>query len=193
MADVFECGKRLQKGHELIFAPIFAVAGDVLRDEDELFRLPHPLRLFEERLHRVGEILPADGRDEAIGAVVGTAFGNFEVLVVIGRRKDARQKFPLFCGKTGRRSHGAHPFARIGAFEGGKELLCIRRAEKDVRFRQGGEDFLLIPLRQAPRDDELFELPLLFEAAAFEDGQNGLLARRREERAGIDDEHLRLV
>ena len=170
MADVFERGKRFQKGHELIFAPVFAVAGDVLRDEDELFRLPHPLCLFEERLHRVGEIFPADGGDEAIGAVIGTAFGNFQVFVVIGRRKDARQKFPLFCGKTGGGSHGAHPFARIGAFEGGEELLCIRRAKKDVRFRQGGEDFLLISLRQAPRDDELFKLPLLFEAAAFEDG-----------------------
>ena len=183
--DVFQRGQPLDEFDELILPVQFlAVAGGVLRHEDELGKLAQRRRLLHQLFHGIGAVPAADLGDEAVGAVVAAAVGDLQIAVMQGRGEDARA-LPL-----PPRMHGVDPLARVRALEGRKQGVGIGAADKHVPFREGGEQFADVFFGQAAGDDQLFQLAAA-AGVAFDDRIDRLFARLVEEGAGIDDEHLR--
>ena len=122
-------------------------------------------RLAENRLHRTRAVLAADRRDGAVGAAVGAAFGDLEI----------GEGLP---GETQRGNLRLDPFPGHSA-----PLVDARELRERVR----------ITLRIASRHNDPSVLSAALELERPQDLGLRLLARGRDERAGVDDRDVRPV
>ncbi len=164
-----------------------AVAGRVLRDEDELgdaLRL-EPLRFPHQRVDAARPLEPPHLWDRAERAGVVAPLGDLEVRVAAASGQDARRQVVVEPGGEGL---GREPRERREAEGGRRGLLELVEAEEVVHLRDLGRELGPVLLDHAPRDDDPVDLPRLLPADLLEDGVHRLLLRLVDEPAGVDDD-----
>ena len=140
---------------------IHAVAGDVLRNDDALLHaaVRQRLGLDQNVLHPAAAVLAPQGGNDAVGAAVAAPLGDAEIGVVHGGGDDPRQLLHrgVYVGKMAVSLSGGH------LFHGGNDVAVAAGAEHRVDLGQLVEHIVLVALRHAAGDDDLFELALFFE------------------------------
>ena len=192
-ADPFEIhfAKRAQKCTEPTLAiEVDAVACDILRDNDEFTHaVPGKgARFIEHIFHRAAAVLAAKRGDNAVGTVVIAPLGDAEVCVV-GR-----------CGaKAGKLVDGsmdaakaARHTARHRPLDGGDDLGVASGAEDAVDFGHFLDNLILIALREAAGDEDLFDRSLLLPARGLQNRVDRLFFGAVDKAAGVDNDDLRV-
>ena len=72
----------------------------------------------------------------------------------------------------------------------GNQAVDLRRAEEEVDLGKGVRELLLVPLDHAPYADDGAAGARLLQTPRFDECVDGLLLRRVDESAGIDDDDV---
>ncbi len=166
-AQAFDAGERVeQRGKAVFEAEVFAVAGGVLADEGDFLDAAGDelLGFGDDGLEAAGAEFAAQVGDDAEGAGVVAALGDFDVGRGFGRGQEARGGFvveiggqQVGCALPGVAAEAALLFAVV-AFGRGKCVLVICGCRRGIPGRDG------------------------FRLAAGEDVEGRSGRRRREER-----------
>ena len=152
-----ECGKLV------LAVQVRAVARDVLRDDDEFLhaRGRKLARLVQKFVHRAAAVTAAQARNDAVGTAVVAALGDAQIRIPWGCGEDARAALLAvvdIAHVTGAQRLRAHHLV-----DGKGNVAVAAGAEHRVDLRQLMEHIVLVALRHAAGDDDLFELALVFE------------------------------
>ena len=152
-----ECGKLV------LAVQVRAVARDVLRDDDEFLhaRGRKLARLVQKFVHRAAAVTAAQARNDAVGTAVVAALGDAQVR--IPRRRGQNARAALHAVLNIAHVAGAQPAGRHDLIDRAGDLAVAAGAEHRVDLRQLMEHIVLVALRHAAGDDDLFELAIFFE------------------------------
>src|ERR1700690_359633 len=216
--QAFDAGELFQQERQTIFqAEVFAVAGCVLPDESYFAHagLGKTLRFGNDGFEAARAELAAQLRDDAEGAGMIAAFGNFDIGRMTGRREDARCVIVIkIVGQIG---NGAVPgiareaslFAATVAFGargqdferavglrsrgdsgGGENVFQFTGADNGVDFRNILLNVIAKALDETSGHYQPLRFPAGFVSSHFEDCVDRFLLRAADEGAGVDDDYV---
>jgi len=160
-----------QVGEFALAAAVDAVVGEVLGDQHQLLNplVGKTLCLFHQQRDRFGDLLVADERDGAVGALVVAALGNLEVGVVPRGREH-----PVRCVEQ----------LEIGGFQ---QLRQFREGEEAIHFGQGFLQFRHVALDEASHHVQLLDLAAFLAFNLVQNLVHGFFPRIVDEAACVDD------
>ena len=152
-----ECGKLV------LAVQVRAVARDILRDDDEFLhaRGRKLARLVQKFVHRAAAVTAAQARNDAVGTAVVAALSDAQIRVPRRRGQNARAALHAVLNVA--HVAGAQATAAHHLVDREGDLAVAAGAEHRVDLRQLMEHIVLVALRHAAGDDDLFELALFFE------------------------------
>ncbi len=222
-AQIFDPGQLFEQQGKAVFqAEIFAVAGGVLADEGDLAdaALGQAFGLGDHGLEAAGAELSAQLRDDAEGAGMIAAFGDFDVGHVPRRGEDAGRgvvvkivreiadgAVPVFAGEAALRGASVAFRARLNDTRldhhqrgtrwcrccdsgGGQNVFQFSGSDDRIDFGNILANLIAEALDEASGDHQFLGLARSFVAGHFEDGVHRLLLRALDERAGVDHDHV---
>src|SRR5262249_38162927 len=173
---------------------IEAIVGRVLGDDDQLADavLGQLAGLADDLLDRLGDVLAAHAGDGTEGAEPVATFGDLQIRIVA--RCDA-QPSGILEGADRRGTEQGALFAAIGerAGDDGTDLLAAEDPDEVIDAGHFLQQRLALALGKAAGDDNGADAALLLEREHLADDGKGLLPRRLDEAAGVDDDHIGAV
>ena len=143
---------------------------------------------FNNTFHRPGTIPATDGRNDAVGATVVTAFGNPQIS---GMRSCCQNPFPVQTAGVRAVKHGAlFPVKRL--FKDVRNGVNTPDAQKRVRFRHVLKDFFPVTLGETAGHDQLFQPSRFFQCPHFMNCIDGFPLCVRNKAACINNDRIRL-
>ena len=166
-------------------------AGDVLRDDDQLFDAERReiLRLLHDGIERTAAVAAADGGDGAEGAPVVAPLGDAQIRPARTGRDHAADLLngaALVAEIQG-------PAAVHHVLDGLTDLAEAARAEHTVHLRKALEDVVFVPLRETAGHEDLFQAARLFHLGELQDLVDRLALGGVDEAAGVDDRNVAAV
>ena len=177
-----------QFGELALAVQVDTVAGDVLRDDDDLLHaaIGKLLCLGEDILHLAGAVFAAKGGNDAVSAVVIAALGNAQKSVVLGGGHHAGQL--LHRGVDAVEIRGGLPCCH--SVDGLYDAAVAAGAENAIHLGKLREDLVLIALGKAARHEDLAHLTSTFKLRHLQNGVDGLAFGAVDKTAGVDDHHI---
>jgi hypothetical protein len=172
--DVGEPVEQIREGPAPI--DIEAIVSQFLGDQhDLLYTVTHEaFGFFDEVFDRAADVAAAHKRDGAEGAAAVTAFGYFEISVVLGSgQKTFAKQFGFIVG--------FELFQQEGQFEGAKPGIDLG----DLLFK-----IIAIALTETTGDKDLIKTTLLFELYLAENSIDGFLFGFVDKATGVDDDDI---
>ncbi len=190
--DGVEAAKQLRERGALSEIP--SVERRVLGDEDQLSYPARGERLgfAHDRVGRPAPVVPAQRRDDAEGALVVAALGHLDVRIVPRCGEHARAVGVVQIRWEARDQLQRDDASGAAALDGADDFRHVAGSEHGVDLRDLRLQLVAIPLAQAPRHHQAPAGAGLLQLRQLEDRIDRLLLGRIDERARIDDEHLRL-
>ena len=178
-----------QRPQHPLVVEVDAVAGDVLGDDDELL---HPgvgqgLGLRQQGLHGTAAVAAPQLGNDTEGAPVVAALGDLQVGGVGGGGGDARPVLLRVVDIP--EAVGRAPGHQL--LQGGDDLGVAAGAHDAVHLGQLLHQLVLIALGQAAGDQQLAQLPLLFQLGQLQDILNGLALGGVDKAAGVEHRRVR--
>ena len=184
--DGTKCLQKLCKA--ALAVQVLSVNGGVLRNQNQL---PHTVlrqraRLLHDRFHPAAAQVAANARDGAIGTAIVAAVRNAQ----IGEK--VRRRLQPFAVKLPTAAVGERANARAAhhAAYGLHNVAVGAQSQNRIALRHFLRHLLLIPLRHAAGDDDLLNLPLLFEPGKLQNVFDRLFLCVLDKAAGVDDHHI---
>ena len=172
---------------------VLGIGQGVLRDHVDL---AHPLprqhaRLGHDRFRCTALELAPDRRDRTEGTDPVAPFSDLQVGGVAGAEQEPRRRLVVQVRAARVHVHAARaPRARV--FQNPGDVLELAGADERVDLGQLLGELGAVALGQAARDDQRPERPALLLVRQLEDGVDRLLARARDEGAGVHDRDVRV-
>ena len=149
----------------------------------------HGPGFFQKVFHRNTAVAAAQLRDNAVGAVLVTSLGNFQVFIIASGGDD-----PPTIGfrDTGQLRVILVMAAAKHIFDREDDAVVAVGSQHGVHLRNFLMDLFAVTLRHTACDKQYFAASLLFVLSHLEDVFNALFLGVMDEAAGIDDNDVRL-
>ena len=151
--------------------------------------LCQPVCLFQHILHGDAAVRATDGRDGAVGTVVGTALGDFQ----IGEKRQGGDNAVTLHFGIALLAETHHTLAGENVVENIHNVPVVADADNSICLCEQLRRLFFIALGETSGEDDLFQRAVFFQRTQFQDGLNGFFFGGLNESAGVDNGNFRLA
>ena len=170
---------------------VAAVPGGILCNYHQFCHvmLCQPVCLFQHILHGDAAVRATDGRDGAVGTVVGTALGDFQ----IGEKRQGGDNAVTLHFGIALLAETHHSLAGENVVENIHNVPVVADADDSICLCEQLRRLFFIALGETSGEDDLFQRAVFFQRTQFQDGLNGFFFGGLNESAGVDNGNFRLA